>query len=220
MVPIVVSRRGNEYLLIDGERRYWASKALGLSKIPAYIIDHRGEFSNSDILYRMFQIHHNREQWEPVQQCRALETVYKRICRKQDIRSISDERAKSSALAEELVRVTGIEMRTALNRVEFLRWPSAVKERLYRNPKEEGYWYICEIEEKIVIPAMTNYPYYFEQVPPDEVRQDLFEKLEKHAVAKSTEVSGVAPFSARLWRKSQIGRRSAKSCRNCTRTLQ
>src|SRR4030043_129439 len=59
MVPIVVSKRPNgKYLLIDGERRYWASKQLGLKNIPAYIIDRDGALNDKDILFRMFQIHH------------------------------------------------------------------------------------------------------------------------------------------------------------------
>ena len=194
LVPVVVSKRGDKYRLIDGERRYWACKALNLTDLPAFVIDERGELDDGAILYRMFQIHHNREQWGPVQQCRALEVVYKTVVKKSSVRSISDERAKLSAVAEELVNATGIEMRTALNRVHFLRWPMQVKQRLYDDPKEQGYWYICEIEEKIIVPAMTNYPEYFESVPVDEVRADLFEKLERHSVLTSTEVRRVAPF--------------------------
>jgi hypothetical protein len=211
MVPIVVSQRGeDQYLLIDGERRFLACRALGIKKIPAFVLDEEGEFSSEDVLFRMFQIHHNREQWGPVQECRALEPVYGRIAGRQSIRSIVDERAKLKAITEELVKATGIEERTALNRAHFLRWPKKVKDRLYANPGEEGYWYICEIEEKIVIPAMTNYPEYFEKVPADEVRQDLFEKLEKHSLDKSTEVRRVAPFF-REPMKSDADRRRLKA---------
>jgi ParB family chromosome partitioning protein len=32
MVPIVVSQHGDNYLLIDGERRYWASLAVSWTK--------------------------------------------------------------------------------------------------------------------------------------------------------------------------------------------
>src|SRR5262245_2566710 len=71
MVPIVVSRREGRYFLIDGERRYWASKKVGLNKIPAFIIDEDGKLTADDVLFRMFQIHHNREQWGPIQDCRA-----------------------------------------------------------------------------------------------------------------------------------------------------
>jgi ParB/RepB/Spo0J family partition protein len=194
LVPIVVSKKNDHYILIDGERRYWASKALNLTELPAFVIDDKGKLDDSAILYRMFQIHHNREQWGPVQQCHALEAAYRAAARKPSIRSLSDERAKLCAVAEELVRATGIETRTALNRVHFLRWPTSIKQRLYRNPGEQGYWYICEIEEKIIIPALVNFPEYFSRVPANEVRCDLFRKLEEHSVLKSTEVRRVAPF--------------------------
>ena len=195
MVPIVVSRRpGDKYLLIDGERRYWASKQLGLSRIPAYIVDKDGTLDTKGILFRMFQIHHNREQWGPVQQCKALEGVFHETMRRPDIKSIRDHKAQIRAIAEELVKATGIEERTAISRVYFLLWPKSLKEHLYHHPQEEGYWYICEIEEKIIVPSRANYPEYFEKVPVDEVRKALFEKLENHAAEKSTDVRRVAPF--------------------------
>lgn len=195
LVPVVVSRRSKgEYLLIDGERRYWASRQLGLKRIPAYVIDSDGSFKDEDILMRMFQIHHNREQWLPVQQCRALEPVFRETMKKPEIKSIRDHKAQIKAITEELVRATGLEERLAMNRVYFLLWPKTIKDRLYDDPQEEGYWYICEIEEKIIIPARTNYPEYFHKVPVDEVRTALFEKLEQHSVEKSTDVRRVAPF--------------------------
>src|SRR5437879_2891829 len=68
MVPIVVSeRKDGSFLLIDGERRYWSCVALSLKKVPAFILDDEGSLNQDDILFRMFQIHHNREQWAPVQ---------------------------------------------------------------------------------------------------------------------------------------------------------
>jgi len=195
LVPIVVSRQSDgDFLLIDGERRYWAAKSLRLKTLPAFIIKKRGGFTNEDVLFRMFQIHHNREQWRPVQQCHALERLFQRIVKKPGIKSIKDDRAQIKAIAEELVNETGIEERTAINRVYFLRWPWQLKQKLYDNPQGEGYWYICEIEEKIVIPAMLNYPEYFVRVPVNEVRTDLFEKLERHSAEKSTDVRRVALF--------------------------
>jgi ParB/RepB/Spo0J family partition protein len=193
LVPIVVAPRDGRYFLVDGERRYTAAKALHLKEIPAFITD-KG-MSDKDILYRMFQIHHNREPWGPIQQCRALEVVYSAIVSKKDIQSVEDERVKVQAIAEQLVTKTGIELRTALDRIKFLRWPKSVKEPLYHHPTDD-YWYICEIEDKIIIPAMRNYPEYFEKVEPDEVRVALYEKLKHHSVKTSTDVRRAAPIFA------------------------
>lgn len=196
LVPIVVAKRGSRYLLVDGERRFWAAKALQHKNIPAYV-DESGTLSADDILIRMFQIHHTAEQWGPIQQCRALEGTYRQVRRRSAIKAIKNDKAKVAAIVEALATTTGIEERTALNRVYFLRWPRAIKSRLYDDPLSSGppaYWYICEIEEKIIIPSVSNYPEYFETVPVDEVRTALFEKLEAHSVDKSTEVRKVAPF--------------------------
>ena len=98
LVPVVVSKKGSKFLLIDGERRYWACKALNLDEVPAFIVDERGDLTDSEILYRMFQIHHNREQWLPIQQCHALEVVYRKVVKQAAIRSLADERASSTRL--------------------------------------------------------------------------------------------------------------------------
>jgi len=195
LVPIVVTPKNGGYLLVDGERRFYAAKAVGLKRLPAFIVKREGggQLSARDVLFRMFQIHHLREPWGPVQECSALEATYDRITGRNDIKGIADVRAQIKAVTEELARETAIEERTAWDRVKFLRWPHDVKEKLYGDPSEKGYWYICEIEEKIVVPALTNYPEYFEKVDVNEVRRDLFKKLNV-AVERSTEPRKVAPF--------------------------
>src|SRR5260370_42501676 len=65
LVPIVVTPREKHYLLIDGERRYYAAKAAREKKLPAYVVAAKNgnPLSDSEVLFRMFQIHHFREQW-------------------------------------------------------------------------------------------------------------------------------------------------------------
>jgi len=195
MVPIVVTPRGNEFLLVDGERRYHAAKAAGSKTIPAYVIGGEGgkPLSPDEILFRMFQIHHLREQWGAVQQCHALEATYKEVVASPAIKKIKDAAGAAKAAAIALGDKTGIDTRTAYDRVKFLRWPNELKKRMYDNPQEEGYWYICEIEDKIIIPSLTNYPEYFEKVSVNEVRGMLFRKLGKSLV-RSTDVRKVAPY--------------------------
>lgn len=195
LVPIVVTPRDGRFLLVDGERRYHAAKSVGLSHIPAYVLTTKdGDgLSSRDLLFRMFQIHHLREQWGPVQQCAALERTYERIERKRDIAAIQDVRLKVKALTEQLAEATGIDERTAFDRIKFLRWPNDVKGQLYRHPQDGAYWYICEIEEKIIIPALSNYPEYFQTVPADDVRRFLFRKLSV-SLERTTEVRKVAPY--------------------------
>ena len=195
LVPVVVTPKGGRFLLVDGERRYHAAKAVGLQKLPAFILsDEDGKgISGKELLVRMFQIHHLREEWGPIQECAALEQEFQAIVQRPGVRQLTDEKAKVKAVAEELRAATGIEERTALDRIKFLRWPDSVKNPLYNAPDPAGYWYICEIEDKIIIPALCNYPEYFKHVDVDQVREDLFGKLEI-ALARSVEVRRVAPY--------------------------
>jgi hypothetical protein len=195
LVPVVVTPKGDRFLLVDGERRYYAAKAVGLDKLPAYIItnQHGSGLSSHDLIFRMFQIHHLREQWGPIQQCAALEDTYQKIVQSKEIRALTDVRVLVKAVTDELAKETGIDERTAFDRVKFLRWPRDVKSALYENPQDGGYWYICEIEEKIIIPSVSNYPEYFQKVSTDEVRRDLFKKL-NISLERATEVRKVAPY--------------------------
>jgi hypothetical protein len=195
MVPIVVTPRGNKFFLIDGERRYHAAKAVGVKKLPAFVVTNEsGEaLRGKDLLFRMFQIHHLREQWGPVQQCAALESLYDKIVKNSKVIGTDDPRQKLKHAVEQMASETGIDERTASDRVKFLRWPTDIKDRLYDSADEPGYSYILEIEDKIILPALTNYPEYFETVDVNDVRRDLFKKLE-HGLAAAQEVRKVAPF--------------------------
>jgi hypothetical protein len=195
MVPLVVTPHNGKYTLIDGERRYHAAKMAGLSHVPAYVIESSDgdRMNDSELLYRMFQIHHLREQWGPIQQCCALEKVYLRITKRKEILDTHDIKEQLQLTVQALARDTGIDERTAADRVKFLRWPETFKKQMYLSPIESAYSYILEIEDKIVIPALANYPEYFHHVAADDVRLDLFAKLER-GLARATEVRRVAPY--------------------------
>ncbi|MHC4521680.1 MAG: ParB/RepB/Spo0J family partition protein [Planctomycetota bacterium] len=170
LVPLVVTPKHGRYTLVDGERRYEAARRLALQRVPAYVTQ-KG-LTDKDVLLRMFHIHHNREQWGPVQECVALEDTYLKIARRRAIRNLPTEDEKTQAIAEELCRSAGIEFRTARDRVLFLRWPKDVKAQLYSQPTG-AYHYIVEIENHLILPGLRNYPEYFEEVPVDDVRRYL-----------------------------------------------
>src|SRR5881396_3653793 len=62
-VPIAVFKRGTDYVLIDGERRWRSASKLNLKTIPALIQDEPSPLQN---LLLMFNIHALREQWDPL----------------------------------------------------------------------------------------------------------------------------------------------------------
>jgi len=191
LVPLVVSPENDHYKLIDGERRFLAAKDLGLKDVPAYVASKT--LADKDILLRMFHIHHNREQWEPIPQCGALEARYNQIAERKAIQKLSTDEAKVQAIAKALADEIGIELNLARDRVLFLRWPSDIKERLYRNPNKD-YLYINEIEKHIILPALANYPEYFQRVSVDEVRRFLYKKLLAKVVGKKISVRDAVPI--------------------------
>ena len=185
LVPLVVQPKvsgGKKFLLVDGERRYHAAKSLKMEKVPAYVID--APWDGKDLQLAMFHIHMNQRQWGASEQCKATEWLFSALlCKYKD------------PFSREIVRLyserTGTVGRTARNRIQFLRWPEEIKAKVYGG-KPEAYWYIVEIEDKIVEPARLNYPEYFDTVSIDEVRQFLYKKLEEGKVEAGIDVRKAA----------------------------
>lgn len=179
LVPLVVRElRDGTYELINGERRFYAARQLRLPEVPAYVF--KSEMSEELIRSTMFHIHTLQVQWGPIEQCAALEPVYRRL-----VDQYGEE--DTNSIVKDLVDLTALNRRTARNRVQFLRWPDSIKNELYANPNdpEKPYWYVVEIEDKIIEPARRNYPEYFDDVPVDEVRELLYRK-QLEAIQKST----------------------------------
>ena len=60
-VPLVVYREGDDYRLIDGERRWRCARKLNLREVPALVQEKPTELEN---LLLMYNIHALREQWD------------------------------------------------------------------------------------------------------------------------------------------------------------
>lgn len=187
LVPLVVRvLDGDIYELVDGERRYWIARALKMKTVPALVVD--GSLDAREVLQRMFQIHMNRDQWDAVQQCKASEDTYAEL----QVRHEENQ----EALINEFAKFTGLDRRTARNRVQFLRWPEDVKRVIYSNPaKHTSYWYVVEIEDKIVEPAERNYPEYFDKVRVDDVRRFLYRKWDEQNVRAAIDVRQAGAIS-------------------------
>ncbi|GAG28909.1 unnamed protein product, partial [marine sediment metagenome] len=124
LVPFVVQELEGEkkkYRLVDGERRYWALKELGSKTVSANVIIEKVD--EDEVKNIMFHIHTNRVQWNPCQQCKALESLYEQLKIKFD--------KNEKKMEIELVKLTGTNKRTAKDRLNFLRWPMSIKQKAY-----------------------------------------------------------------------------------------
>jgi len=183
IVPLVVQKlKGDakEYRLVDGERRYWALRELGIKYTRANVI--LDDINQDEVKNVMFHIHTNREQWDAYQQCKALEPLYE----KQKNKFKEDE----NKIVKELVRLTGTNKRTINDRLNFLKWPVNIKNMVYYE-RPDLYWTIAEIEGGIIKPAEKNFPEYFEKVSKNEVREYLLKKYIEGTVRVATEVRKV-----------------------------
>jgi len=178
LVPLVVRRLdGDEYELIDGERRLLAARSAGLSKVPAHVIYE--SVDEEKMRKTMFHIHRYRESWGPLAECEALTTLYTELLEKY---GRSDDRD----LLQEFMDRTGYYKRTAQDRLRFLRWPPKLRRRVYE--EDVPYWFVIELESKIIEPARNNFPEYVNDKTVDAIRSGLFEKWDKKVVGPAVSV--------------------------------
>jgi hypothetical protein len=161
LVPIVVTKLrrlqdGKKFELLDGERRYWAAKALGMDRVPAHVLG--PNYSVRDLRRLMFHLHMTREQWKPLAQCRSLAEAYPQLARGLKFKE-KDEWAKK------LARETGMPPVTARDRIHVLAWPKSLKARIFkfddRQPRKDIYSYVLAIEASIVEPSLRAFPQYY-----------------------------------------------------------
>ncbi|MFH1335626.1 MAG: ParB N-terminal domain-containing protein [Candidatus Zixiibacteriota bacterium] len=132
IVPLIVQKlKGNdgEYQLLDGERRYWALRELGIKKAPVNIIEDDIDLEQARNV--MFHIHTNRVPWDPFQQCKALQPLY------EELKKVYAD--QENEIAKELLIRTSTNKRTINDRLSFLRWPEEIKRYVY-SKKPDLYW--------------------------------------------------------------------------------
>ncbi|HLO45770.1 MAG TPA: ParB N-terminal domain-containing protein [Leadbetterella sp.] len=105
LVPITVyQEKEDEYIILDGERRWRACTSLGKETIPANIIDKPKDVTQN--ILHMFNIHYFREQWELFPTALKLEQIIKLL-----------QTDKDSILS----RYTGLNL-TTVKRCKVLLW--------------------------------------------------------------------------------------------------
>ncbi len=117
--PIVVRKFGRTYQIVVGERRWRASKKLGLAKIPALV----REFDDEEMLELALLENVQREDLDPVEKARA----YKRLA--------SDFGLKQ----EEIAKKVGQKRSTIANYLRLLELPPVVLEYVSRGTISMGH---------------------------------------------------------------------------------
>lgn len=77
MSPLIVEKKPNgKYLLIDGERRYRASKELKLKEVPAVPVEAQ---SDTERLIQQFHIQEQHEGWSSIEKASAMALLAERL---------------------------------------------------------------------------------------------------------------------------------------------
>lgn len=144
--PIVVEKfKGNKYLIIDGERRYRASKELNLKKVPCKIISE--DLSPTDRNVLRFHYQETQKQWSYFEKAEAIKKI------KEDL-SISNE---------DIARILRIDRSTVYRLMDLFNLSSGVKKRLI---KEKVPFQIVDslniIRKAIPVEITSKYPDYMD----------------------------------------------------------
>jgi ParB/RepB/Spo0J family partition protein len=121
LVPLTVyeePRKG--FVLLDGERRLRCAHDLGLSDVPAIIIDKPGPMEN---ILRMFNIHMVRQQWSVIETAMALQRI---------IELTGDDRDTT------LVQLTGLKLGRIRRYKLILSLPPKARQRMLDFEKTKG----------------------------------------------------------------------------------
>ncbi len=100
-VPIAVFKRGSDYILIDGERRWRCASKLNLKTIPALVQREPKPLEN---LLLMFNIHALREQWDLLTIALKLPTVVSLLKRELKRTPNESELAGKTGLSRGVIR--------------------------------------------------------------------------------------------------------------------
>lgn len=75
--PIIVYKKNEKYVVLDGQRRFQSCKKLGIKEIPAHILMKAPDFL--DNLSIMFHIHNVHEDWTDVAITVSLEEIIREL---------------------------------------------------------------------------------------------------------------------------------------------
>lgn len=67
--PIIVEKKGDKYLIVDGERRFRVATELGLKTVPIAVISSKDPIAR---LIEQFHIQETHEGWNPVEKAQVL----------------------------------------------------------------------------------------------------------------------------------------------------
>jgi ParB/RepB/Spo0J family partition protein len=132
-VPVTVypdPERAGGYILLDGERRFRATKLINRPLIPALVVKAPDASENA---VRMFNIHMLREDWREIETAWALEQIMEETGKQTD---------------RELQKLTGLSPDRIRNMKRVLSFPKALQEKVARG--ELPFQMLVELDKNVL----------------------------------------------------------------------
>jgi ParB/RepB/Spo0J family partition protein len=175
LVPVVVWEESKEeYLLIDGERRWRCAKELARPQIPAVVTDRP---TDEDNLVRMFNIHMVRESWQDMPTAYALGAVMN----ESGIEATS-ELSTLTGLSEERVR----RLRHALD------LPGEFRDHIEHGRIPLNFFW--ELKRNVIDPLSRQRPTLWAEFGEEEVLRAFAEKRLGNVISDTVSLRDVRPI--------------------------
>lgn len=174
LVPIVVSRDGNRYRLIDGDRRWQCAEQLGLQEIPAMIVERPDDRTR---LVQMFNIHQVREKWQNMPTARALEKLI-------DQTGIADD--------QDLSDRTGLSVELVKRYKHALELPREYQQLIHDGTVPLNFFW--ELKRNVLDPLRSRRPDLLETFSEEDVVRVFIEKRLHSLITDTVSLRKVRPI--------------------------
>ncbi|MBA7703462.1 Nucleoid occlusion protein [subsurface metagenome] len=166
-VPISVYQDNNDYVLLDGERRWRCAQKLNLKTMPALVQPKPDRLEN---LLMMFNIHNVRVRWD------LLPTAYKLL----DVKKML-EKDGNPANKQDLASITGVTVPTVNRAFDLLnlskRYQNLLRAEIKKPRDQQEFTADLFIEVKRAMKAVEQYtPEVFDKISPAQFIDTMFYK--------------------------------------------
>ena len=179
LVPIVVYERGEQYVLVDGERRFRCALELGFESVPALVATERSE---RETLQQMFNIHLIREPWRDIPTAKALQRL---------ATEISQENG-TEANDQELRDLTGL----SIERVRQLRYIVTLPDE-WQGYIRDGHIplnYFWELKKNVIDALKSNRPKILAEFGEQAISEAFVQKRLDQVVTDTVSLRKIAPI--------------------------
>lgn len=194
LVPIVVYPKGDDnFVLVDGERRFKCALALGMQVVPALVTPERPE---QEVLLQMFNIHLIREPWRDVPTALALGQLA------DSLSSSEGEEPSDSRLAE----LTGL----SVERVRQLRYVVTLPEewQAYIRSGQIPLNFFWELKRNVIDQLKSRRPELLRELGEDAVRSAFVQKRLDSVITDTVSLRKVAPIIKFAEQEAESGDRT------------